>query len=198
MLKLNKLIYDNLSSRELDVKFLTTQMGMSRTPLYAKLKALTNMGVNDYINMIRIDKACQLLVGSSMNITEISETVGFEYPRHFSTLFKQLKGMPPSQYRNSKATTKECDSEREDQIRYLSKVSYLVPVLDTGTQKNRQYQKIHIGYGLCLCDPVSGTGTGQLIYFYIFTCREPRLSTENGFPFADIAVFFVEVGADFD
>ena len=35
-------------------------------------------------------------------------------------------------------------------------------------------------------------------YFYIFTCREPRLSTENGFPFADIAVFFVEVGADFD
>ena len=114
MLKLNKLIYDNLSSRELDVKFLTTQMGMSRTPLYAKLKALTNMGVNDYINMIRIDKACQLLVGSSMNITEISETVGFEYPRHFSTLFKQLKGMPPSQYRNSKATTKECDSERED------------------------------------------------------------------------------------
>ena len=114
MLKLNKLIYDNLSSRELDVKFLTTQMGMSRTPLYVKLKALTNMGVNDYINMIRIDKACQLLVGSSMNITEISETVGFEYPRHFSTLFKQLKGMPPSQYRNSKATTKECDSERED------------------------------------------------------------------------------------
>ena len=114
MLKLNKLIYDNLSSRELDVKFLTTQMGMSRTPLYAKLKALTNMGVNDYINMIRIDKACQLLVGSSMNITEISETVGFEYPRHFSTLFKQLKGMPPSQYRNSKATTKECESERED------------------------------------------------------------------------------------
>ncbi len=101
MLKLNKLIYDNLSSRELDVKFLTTQMGMSRTPLYAKLKALTNMGVNDYINMIRIEKASQLLTGSTLNITEISEAVGFEYPRHFSTLFKQIKGMPPSQYRRS-------------------------------------------------------------------------------------------------
>ena len=99
MLKLNKLIYDNLSSRELDVKFLTTQLGMSRTPLYAKLKALTNMGVNDYINMIRIEKASQLLTGSTMNITEISETVGFEYPRHFSTLFKQIKGITPSQFR---------------------------------------------------------------------------------------------------
>ena len=42
----------------------------------------------------------------------------------------------------------------------LSEVNYPVPVLDTGPQKNQQYQKIHIGYGLCLCDPVSGTGTG--------------------------------------
>ena len=39
----------------------------------------------------------------------------------------------------------------------LSELNYLVPVLDTGPQKNQQYQKIHIGYGLCLCDPVSGT-----------------------------------------
>lgn len=101
ILKLNKLIHDNISSRELDVKFLTTQMGMSRTPLYAKLKALTNMGVNDYINMIRIEKASLLLLHSTMNITEISEAVGFEYPRHFSTMFKQIKGMPPSQYRNN-------------------------------------------------------------------------------------------------
>ncbi len=42
----------------------------------------------------------------------------------------------------------------------LSEVNYPVPVLDTGPQKNQQYQKIHIGYGLCLCDPVSSTGTG--------------------------------------
>lgn len=101
MLKLNKLIHDNISSRELDVKFLTDHMGMSRTPLYAKLKALTNLGVNDYINIIRIDRAAQLLTGSTMSITEISEAVGFEYPRHFSTLFKQIKGMTPSQYRQA-------------------------------------------------------------------------------------------------
>lgn len=99
MLKLNKLIYDNLSSRKLDVKFLTMRMGMSRTPLYAKLKALTDMGVNDYINMVRIEKASLLLTGSTLNITEISEAVGFEYPRHFSTLFKQVKGVTPSQFR---------------------------------------------------------------------------------------------------
>ena len=99
MMKLNKLIYENISSPELDVKFLTSHIGMSRTPLYAKLKALTNMGVSDYINMVRMEYAAKLLTTSSMNITEISESVGFEYPRHFSTLFKQIKGMTPSEYR---------------------------------------------------------------------------------------------------
>jgi len=99
MLKLNKLIYENLSSQTLDVKYLINQIGMSRTPLYAKLKALTNMGVNDYINMIRIEHAAKLLTDSTLNITEISEAVGFEYPRHFSSLFKQIKGISPSEYR---------------------------------------------------------------------------------------------------
>ena len=97
--KLNQLILDNLSSGELNVTFLTQEMGISRTPLYAKLKALTNLGVNDYINRMRIEKSVELLLHSSLPISEISERVGFEYHRYFSTLFKQVKGMSPRQFR---------------------------------------------------------------------------------------------------
>jgi YesN/AraC family two-component response regulator len=99
LLKLNKLIVDNISDREVNVQFLTDQMGMSRTPLYAKLKALTNLGVNDYINLLRIEVASQLLLETAMTITEISDRVGFEYQRYFSTLFKQTKGLTPTQFR---------------------------------------------------------------------------------------------------
>ena len=101
LLKFNKLILENLS-RELNVKFLTEQMGMSRTPLYSKLKALTNLGVNDYINRLRLEKGTELLVNSSLSINEISEKIGFEYPRYFSTLFKQVKGVTPTQFRQQK------------------------------------------------------------------------------------------------
>ncbi|MEG1562381.1 MAG: response regulator, partial [Bacteroides sp.] len=99
LLQLNKVILDHLSSKELNVKFLTEQMGMSRSPLYAKLKALTNLGVNDYLNQLRIEKACELLLHTSHTIAEISEEVGFEYQRYFSTLFKQQKGVTPTQYK---------------------------------------------------------------------------------------------------
>lgn len=91
MIKLNEMIDQNLSQPDLDVKFLTAQMAMSRTSLYNKIKELTGMGANDYINRRRIDKAIILLTQSDMSITEISEQVGFTYQRYFSTLFKEMK-----------------------------------------------------------------------------------------------------------
>jgi len=107
MIKLNEMIDQNLSQPDLDVKFLTTQMAMSRTSLYNKIKELTGMGANDYINRRRIDKAIILLTQSGMSITEISEQVGFTYQRYFSTLFKEMKGMTPSQFRAQHGSTQQ-------------------------------------------------------------------------------------------
>ena len=99
IIKLNEMIDRHLSQSNLDVKFLTGQMAMSRTSLYNKIKELTGIGANDYINRRRIDRATDLLLQSDMSITEISEQVGFAYQRYFSTLFKEVKGMTPSQFR---------------------------------------------------------------------------------------------------
>ena len=107
MIKLNEMIDQNLSQPDLDVKFLTVQMAMSRTSLYNKIKELTGMGANDYINRRRIDKAIILLIQSDMSITEISEQVGFTYQRYFSTLFKEMKGMTPSQFRAQHGSTQQ-------------------------------------------------------------------------------------------
>ena len=107
MIKLNEMIDQNLSQPDLDVKFLTAQMAMSRTSLYNKIKELTGMGANDYINRRRIDKAIILLTQSDMSITEISEQVGFTYQRYFSTLFKEMKGMTPSQFRAQHGCTQQ-------------------------------------------------------------------------------------------
>ncbi|MEG1006901.1 hybrid sensor histidine kinase/response regulator transcription factor [Bacteroides sp.] len=104
MIKLNETIDQNLSQPSLDVKFLTEQMAMSRTSLYNKIKELTDMGANDYINCRRIDKATSLLIHSEISITEISDRVGFTYQRYFSTLFKEMKGVTPSQFRAQHST----------------------------------------------------------------------------------------------
>lgn len=83
--KLNMLIHENMAGGELSIKFLTDKLAMSRASLYNKVKFLTGLGVNDYINRLRIEKSVFLLTNTNMNINEISYEVGFSYPRYFST-----------------------------------------------------------------------------------------------------------------
>lgn len=97
--KLNMLIHENMAGGELSIKFLTDKLAMSRASLYNKVKFLTGLGVNDYINRLRIEKSVFLLTNTNMNINEISYEVGFSYPRYFSTSFKRIKGMTPTRFK---------------------------------------------------------------------------------------------------
>lgn len=99
LLKLNTLIADNMSNPELDVAFLATNMCISRSLLFNKVKTITGMGIVDYVNKQRIERSIVLLTTTTMNITEISEVVGFSSLRYFSKVFKSIKGEIPSAYR---------------------------------------------------------------------------------------------------
>ncbi len=100
LLKLDTLISDNMSSGlELDVAFLATNMCISRSLLFNKVKTITGMGIIDYVNKQRIDKSIVLMNTTLMNITEISEMVGFSSLRYFSKVFKSIVGETPSNYR---------------------------------------------------------------------------------------------------
>lgn len=99
LLKLNKIINSNLDNPKLDVIFIYNEIGMSRSSLYNKLKVLTDMGVNDYINKLRMEKAISLIIFTDLTITEIAEQTGFSTLRYFSTAFKQYTGKSPSAYK---------------------------------------------------------------------------------------------------
>lgn len=105
LLKLNKVIAENLDSSVLDIAFLCKEMYMSRATLYNKLKALTDMGANDYINKFRLERAIQLITTTDLNFTEIAERTGFSTSRYFSTAFKQYTGETPTQYKESHKRT---------------------------------------------------------------------------------------------
>lgn len=102
LLKLNKIILENLDNGNLDVTLICKEIGMSRASLYNKLKALTDMGANDYINKFRMEKAITLITSTDMSFTEIAEKVGFTTSRYFSTAFKQYTGETPTQYKEKR------------------------------------------------------------------------------------------------
>lgn len=110
IIKLNDIINRNLTNTDLDVKFITEEMGMSRATLYSKLKQLVGLGVNDYINKLRISKASHLLIHTEHSIQEISNQCGFSNQRYFSTVFKQATGSTPSKFREEQLSQKEIQS----------------------------------------------------------------------------------------
>ena len=67
--------------------------------LLRTFKCCTGMTLLAYHHMLRCNKAKELLVHTSMSISEIGETVGFVSASHFSHIFRKTTGCTPSEYR---------------------------------------------------------------------------------------------------
>lgn len=87
--------------KDLSAETLTRELGISRTLLFEKVKALTGNTLNEYIKYLRIERAQTLLKETDLSINEISDEVGFTYSRYFSSVFKQVTGQTPSQFKKS-------------------------------------------------------------------------------------------------
>lgn len=61
------------------------------------------MTFTQYKNTVRIRKAKQLIDQGNASLTEIAEAVGYDSPSRFSTVFRQIEGISPQQYRQTKA-----------------------------------------------------------------------------------------------
>ncbi|WP_082461669.1 hybrid sensor histidine kinase/response regulator transcription factor [Pedobacter sp. PACM 27299] len=85
----------NLADQEVGVPELAVDVGMSQPVLYKKIRAITDLSVNDFIKTIRLKKAAQLLEHKVYTISEISYLVGFNDPKYFSREFKKQYGVTP-------------------------------------------------------------------------------------------------------
>ena len=75
--RLNEIIQENISNTEFSVDQLTRSVNMSRTLLYAKVKAVTGLTPNEFIRLVRLRKAAEYLAGNEYKINEICYMVGF-------------------------------------------------------------------------------------------------------------------------
>ena len=61
-------------------------------------KKETGVNFNDYINQVRIQKACELLSGKHYNLSQVAQIVGFSDQNYFSKIFKRIIGESPKSY----------------------------------------------------------------------------------------------------
>jgi transcriptional regulator GlxA family with amidase domain len=93
-----EVIEANMSDVEFDVEKLSREIGMSRTNLHRKLKALIDQSPSDLIRNFRLKRAAQLLEQQHGNVSEIAFSVGFNSLSYFTKCFHDLFNQTPSEY----------------------------------------------------------------------------------------------------
>lgn len=98
--RLDSIVYSRLGEQDLSVDKVAGLLHLGRTIFYKKVRRTTGYTPNEYIRVIRLRKAAELLKEGEKNVSEVAYAVGFDNPYYFSKCFKEQFGMPPSQYRS--------------------------------------------------------------------------------------------------
>jgi AraC-like DNA-binding protein len=100
--KAMQIVERELDNSDFSINEFCRNLAMSRTSVYNKLKALTNQAPNDFIRIIRLNKAKELLSSKQYSIAEVAYMVGFSDPKYFSVSFKRQFGLNPKDLKNDR------------------------------------------------------------------------------------------------
>jgi len=76
------------------------ELGMSESRFSRFFRRATGNTFTDFVNLVRVNRACQLLMDTDRQVTRICYDVGFNNVANFNRRFREIKGMTPSEFRH--------------------------------------------------------------------------------------------------
>lgn len=108
------IIEAHLADAEFNVNVFAREMGIARTNLFTKLKAVTGQTPNDFILSVRLKKAAWMLRNhAEWNVTEIADKTGFSTARYFAKCFKEIYHVSPMAYRRGEEPSQTAEEYPE-------------------------------------------------------------------------------------
>lgn len=86
-------------SYPISVEDIASYVGLSRSHLFRSFETILGVSPKEYLTDFRIKQACYLLEHSSLSMTAIANSIGFDNSLYFSKIFHKKKGVPPKEYR---------------------------------------------------------------------------------------------------
>ncbi len=111
-------IYTLIDEAEVTVPALSRQLGYSRTSLYRKIKALTDLSINQFIRVVKIKRAARMLSSDELTISEVAFALGFTDLKYFRKSFKEQLGCLPSEYKKQNRKVKPTQATLRDALGY--------------------------------------------------------------------------------
>lgn len=105
MKKVLETIEQHIDNGELTVEDIASEVSMSRSVFFKKLKTLTGLSPIEFLKEIRMKRAAQLIETEEYNMSQIAYMVGINDPHYFSKCFKQQYGITPTEYKENRKKT---------------------------------------------------------------------------------------------
>src|SRR5574344_1876870 len=93
-----ELISENMNREESCVDFYASQLAMSRSTLFRRIKDLTGMNINEFIRSVKRDKSREYLRSGDYTVNQVAAMIGFTSVSYFRTLFKSNFGISTGEY----------------------------------------------------------------------------------------------------
>lgn len=100
--KAYRILEKNYLEPEFSASQFASEMFVSRSLLYKKIRAITDLNITDFINSFKLKKALELIQENKLPIADIAFNVGFNDPKYFSRIFRKFYGMSPSEFQSKK------------------------------------------------------------------------------------------------
>jgi len=87
-----------MGQTDFNMDSISTEIGMSRTSFYMKLKSLTGLSPLQFVNNYRVQKGQNLLSSGEYSVKQVAYIVGYDTTKSFSRNFKKQTGKTPSEF----------------------------------------------------------------------------------------------------
>ncbi|RIJ46379.1 hybrid sensor histidine kinase/response regulator [Maribellus luteus] len=92
------IIDDHIDQSGLDVNFIASELSMSRSKLYRKIKTMTDKSIVEFILNYRLRKAARIIIEEDLSMRQVMEKVGIESQPYFTNAFKKEFGQTPTAF----------------------------------------------------------------------------------------------------
>lgn len=95
--RMKQIVEDHLTDPNLNVEYLGSELALSRTQIFRRVKTITGKGPLDYIRERRLIRADELLRTTDMTVQQVSMELCFSSPGYFTKCYKEYFGHLPSE-----------------------------------------------------------------------------------------------------
>jgi signal transduction histidine kinase/CheY-like chemotaxis protein/AraC-like DNA-binding protein len=92
------IVESQLTNPDMDVDYICSKIGMSRTKLYQRIKHITGQSIGEFVRAVRLRKAIEIMTHENVFLSDVMYRVGIQTQSYFTKAFKKEFGKTPTQF----------------------------------------------------------------------------------------------------